>query len=60
MSGDTAMPEKFVVHRPSLSQLLIDMKLTYWLPPTEMPAVGMIPFSVGENLMLLMICLESP
>jgi hypothetical protein len=60
LSGDTAIAEKFVDHRPSLSQFLMDMKLMYWLPPTAMPAVGMMPFSVGENLTLLMICLESP
>ena len=60
LSGDTAIAEKFVVQRPSLSQFLMDMKLTYWVLPTEMPAVGMIPFSVGAHLMLLMICLERP
>ena len=38
----------------------MDMTLTYWVLPTEMPAVGMIPFSVGAHLMLLMICLERP
>jgi hypothetical protein len=60
LSGDTAIAEKFVVHRPSLSQFLMDMKLTNWVLPTEIPAVGMIPFSVGAQLMLLMICLERP
>ena len=38
----------------------MDMKLTYWVFPTEMPAVGMIPVSFGAHLMLLMICLEMP
>ena len=46
--------------RPSPSQLLMDMKLMYWFFPTETPAVGMIPFSDGAHLVLLMICFESP
>src|ERR1700682_2605823 len=60
LSGDIAIAEKFVVHPPGLSHCLMDMKLTYWVLPTEMPAVGMIPVSVGASLMLLMICLERP
>ncbi len=59
MSGDTAIAEKFVVHEPELSQLLIDMKLMYRVVPTDIPEVGMIPVSAGANLMLLMTCLDS-
>jgi hypothetical protein len=54
------MAEKFVVHAPLASQLLMDMKLRYWAPPAEMPAVGMMPVSDGAHLVLLMICLERP
>src|SRR5215208_1678652 len=60
LSGDTAIAEKFVVHEPLASQLLIDMKLRYWAPPAEMPAVGMMPVSAGAQLVLLTICLETP
>ena len=59
MSGDTAIAEKFVVHEPGLSQLLIDMKLMYCVVPTAIPDVGMMPVSDGANLMLLMTCLDS-
>ncbi|CFR96462.1 Uncharacterised protein [Mycobacterium tuberculosis] len=38
----------------------MDMKLTYWVLPTAMPAVGMIPVSSRAHLMLLMSCLEKP
>src|SRR3954451_14144480 len=60
LSGDTAIAEKFVVHAPLASQLLIDMKLRYWARPAAMPAVGMMPVSDGAHLVLLMICLERP
>ncbi len=32
----------------------------YWVLPAAIPAVGMIPVSVGAHLVLLMICLERP
>ena len=40
LSVETAIAEKFVVHWPGLPHCLTDMKLTYCVVPTEMPAVG--------------------
>ena len=36
------------------------MKLMYWVLPSEMAAVGMIPVSCGARWMVLTTCLERP
>src|ERR1700722_12900396 len=38
----------------------MDMKLMTWVPPREIPDVGISPVSLGATLGVLMICLDSP
>jgi hypothetical protein len=60
LSEDAAIAEKFVVQRPSLSQLRIDMRFITWVLPIATPAVGMMPRSVDAHFGLLTTCLAMP
>ena len=52
LSLETATAEKFVDHCPGAPHLLTDMKLTYCVVPTEIPAVGMTVTSVTARFRL--------
>lgn len=58
LSLETATAEKFVDHDPGWPQALIDMKLTYWVVPTEIAAVGMTVTSFCTRLRLAITCRE--
>src|SRR5690606_2580467 len=58
LSVDTATAEKFVDHCPGAPHWATDMKFTYCVEPTEIPAVGMTVTSWAARPRLAITCRE--